>query len=200
MLKSICLLGSLQFHRKGIELQKYVDADLNKRTVFWGIFGYSWKTKHQNIKWTMPLKKAVFLFHYHHSYRSVSYQACITTVPIVLVWFFFLKTGPRTKVFTVNRSVTQAILVIRVTTAKWKVLKNFNSWISQCFVSGQISTLTCLLCYELYRSYSQNVLCSCFSSQENLSSQTASSCFIINLIHYLSCWKILWCIFFFFYI
>lgn len=41
MLKSICLLGSLQFHRKGIELHKYTDVDLNKRTVFGGMLGCS---------------------------------------------------------------------------------------------------------------------------------------------------------------
>uniref|UniRef100_A0A8C3JGM1 Uncharacterized protein n=1 Tax=Calidris pygmaea TaxID=425635 RepID=A0A8C3JGM1_9CHAR len=34
MLKSICLLGSLQFHRKGTELYKYTVDYLKKRTVF----------------------------------------------------------------------------------------------------------------------------------------------------------------------
>ncbi|KAM9591453.1 regulator of G-protein signaling 7-binding protein-like [Morphnus guianensis] len=41
MLKSIYLLGSLQFHQKGIELHKYTDADLKKRRVFWSMHGYS---------------------------------------------------------------------------------------------------------------------------------------------------------------
>lgn len=33
MLKSICLLGSLQFHRKGIELHKYTNVHLTKQNT-----------------------------------------------------------------------------------------------------------------------------------------------------------------------
>lgn len=63
MLKSICLLGSLQFHRKGIKLHNYTGTDLNTWTVCQEKFAYLWKTKHQSVKEAIPLKPVRF-FHF----------------------------------------------------------------------------------------------------------------------------------------
>lgn len=76
MLKSICLLGSLQFHRKGTELQKYTDVHLTKQNSLLGACtGVDERAPNCKMNYTTETfqllgKKATFLFHYHHSHRS----------------------------------------------------------------------------------------------------------------------------------
>lgn len=99
MLKSICLLGSLQFHRKGIELHNDTGTGLNTWTVFRGMLGYSWKTKHQTVKGAMPPK--LLNISISLSSFSESCQAWIPNVPVVLKSeFVFIREWSQTKKFS----------------------------------------------------------------------------------------------------
>lgn len=81
MLKSICLLGSLQFHRKGIELHKYTDADLKKKNCH---LGHAWvfmKDKAPNCKMNYTteafqlLKKKLYFY-----FIIIILQKCVISV------------------------------------------------------------------------------------------------------------------------